>query len=120
MELKRKLQGAVMKLDRGANDESLNELCNLAYLPGWVVPKLSHNPGNKAAAEWVKMEVYLYSLELQVQVANTSRIYECDASIVCDAIFFDMEQMGHHCLAKHHKMISGYSQKSYASDAYNE
>ena len=47
IELKKKLQGAVMKLDRGANDENLNELCNLAYLPGWAVPKLSHNPDSK-------------------------------------------------------------------------
>ena len=44
IELKKKLQGDVMKLDRGANDENLNELCNLAYLPGWTVPKLTHNP----------------------------------------------------------------------------
>ena len=34
IELKKKLQGAVMKLDRGANDENMNELCNLAFLPG--------------------------------------------------------------------------------------
>ena len=74
-------------MDRGANNENLNELCNLAYLPGWDVPKLSHNPDSKAAAEWVKMEVYMNSLEVQVQVANSSRIYECDASTICDAIF---------------------------------
>ena len=72
MELKKKLQEAVIKLDRGTNNENLNELCNLAYLPGWAVPKLSHNPDSKAAAEWVKMEVYMNSLEVQVQVANSS------------------------------------------------
>ena len=60
------------------------------------------------------------SLEIQVQVANTSQIYECDASTICDAIFFDLEQVGHHRSAKHHKLISGYSQKLYVSDAYNE
>ena len=87
MELEKKLQGVVIKLDRGANNENLNELCNLAYLPDWAVPKLSHNPDSKAAAEWVKMEVYMNSLEIQAQVANTSRIYECDASTICDAIF---------------------------------
>ena len=36
------------------NDESLTELCNLAYLPGWAVPKLPRNPDRKAAEEWVK------------------------------------------------------------------
>ena len=49
--LKRKLQAAVVRLDRGENDESLTELCNLAYLPGWAVPKLPHNPDRKAAEE---------------------------------------------------------------------
>ena len=34
-----------------------------------------------------KMEVYMNSLETKVQVANSSRIYECDASTICDAIF---------------------------------
>ena len=72
IELKRKLQTAVMKLDRGENDKCLNELCNLAYLPGWAVPKLPHNPDRKAAEEWVKMEVYTNSLEEQIEVANSS------------------------------------------------
>ena len=80
IELKRKLQRAVINLDRGEKDESLNELCNLAYLPGWAVPKLPHNPDRKAAEEWVKMEVYINSLEVQVEVANSARIYECNAS----------------------------------------
>ena len=51
IELKRKLQTAVIKLDRGENDECLNEFCNLAYLSGWAVPKLPHNPDRKAAEE---------------------------------------------------------------------
>ena len=41
IELKRKLQTAVIELDRGENDECLNEFCNLAYLSGLAVPKLS-------------------------------------------------------------------------------
>ena len=89
-----------MKLERGANDENLNELCNLAYLPGWAVPRLPHNPDRKAAEEWVKMEVYMNSLEVQVQVANSFRIFECDTSATFDAIFFDLEQVGHQSLSK--------------------
>ena len=54
IELKRKLQTAVIKLDRGENDECLNEFCNLAYLSGWAVPKLPHIPDRRASEEWVQ------------------------------------------------------------------
>ena len=120
IELKKKLQGAVMKLDRGANDENMNELCNLAFLPGWAVPKLSQNPNSKAAADWVKKEVYMNSLERQVQDASSSSIYECDVSTTCDEIFFDFEKVGHHRAASHNMLMSGSGQKSYFSDTYNE
>ena len=63
-----------------------------------------------------KMEVYMNSLETKVQVANSSRIYECDASTICDAVFFDLEQVGYHRSAKHHKLISGYSQRLYVPE----
>ena len=40
-DLKKKLQGAVIKLYIGVNDENLDELCKLAYLPGWSIQKKS-------------------------------------------------------------------------------
>ena len=100
IELKRKLQTAVIKLDRGENDECLNEFCKLAYLSGWAVPKLPHNPDRRAAEEWVKMEVYMNSLEAQVEIANSARIYECNASRTCDAIFSNLEQAEYHRMTK--------------------
>ena len=39
-EINRKLQTAAIMLDRGDNNVDLIEFCNLAYLPGWAVPKL--------------------------------------------------------------------------------
>ena len=85
-----------MKLDRGENNECLSELCNLAYLPSWAMPKLPHNPYRKAVEEWVKMEVYINSLVVQTKVANSARIYECTATRTCNAIFSNMEQVEHH------------------------
>ena len=52
MELTRKLQAVIMKLDRGKNDDYLSEICSLAYLPGLAMPKLPHNPNRKAVEEW--------------------------------------------------------------------
>ena len=120
IELKKKLRGAVIKLDIGVNDENLDELCNLAYLPSWAIPKLSQNSGSKAAAEWIRTEVYMNSLEKQVQDVSSSSIFEFDASAACDAIFFDLEKVGHHRSAKHNMLMSGSGQKSYFSDTYNE
>ena len=48
MELKKRLQAAIISLDRGKNEESLNEICSLAYLPGWAMPRLPHNPNRNA------------------------------------------------------------------------
>ena len=70
MKLKKKLQAAIMKLDRGKNDECLSEICSLAYLPGRAMPKLPHNPDRKAVEEWVKFEAYINSLMAQTKVAN--------------------------------------------------
>ena len=39
VDLKKKLQGAVIKLDIGVNNENLDELCKLAYLPSWTILK---------------------------------------------------------------------------------
>ena len=71
MELKRKLQAAIIRLDRGKNDEFLSEICSLAYLPGWAKPKLPHNPNRKAVEEWVKLETYVDSLMAQTKVAKS-------------------------------------------------
>ena len=117
---KRKLQTAVIKLDRGENDKCLNEFCNLAYLSGLAVPKLPHNPDRRAAEEWVKMEVYMNSLEAQVEIANSARIYECNASRTCDAIFSNLEQAEYHRVTKHQMMNYGYSQNLHGSGAYYE
>ena len=87
MELKRKLQAAIMKLDRGKNDECLSEIFSLAYLPGWAMPKLPHNPNRKAVEEWVKLETYINSLMAQTEVAKSIQIYECTATRTCNAIF---------------------------------
>ena len=60
------------------------------------------------------------SLEAQIEVANSARIYECNASRTCDAIFSNLEQKGYHREAKHHIMNHGYSQNLYGSGAYYE
>ena len=55
-DLKKKLLGAVIKLDIGVNDENLDELCILAYLPSWANIRTSQSPHIKAGREWIRNE----------------------------------------------------------------
>ena len=55
-DMKKKLRGAVLKLDIGVNDENLDELCKLAYLPRWANLKTSQGPYITAANEWIRNE----------------------------------------------------------------
>ena len=59
VDLKKKLQGAVIKLDTGVNNENLDELCKLAYLPGLFIPRKSRNSCITPASEWIRNEVYM-------------------------------------------------------------
>ena len=74
MELKNRLQAAIISLDRGNNEESLIEICSLAYLPTWAAPNLPKNTVRKQVANWVKLEVYEASLEKQSEVAKALQI----------------------------------------------
>ena len=75
-DLKKKLRGAVLRLDLGMNDGNLEELCKLAYLPSWANLKTYQNQYLTAASEWIRNEEYITSLDKQVQDASSSSIYE--------------------------------------------
>ena len=109
MELKRKLHAAIIRLDRGKNDECLSEICSLVYLPGWVKPKLPHNPNRKGVEEWVKLETYINSLMAQTEVANSILIYEFIVTRTCNAIFVNMRQVEQHHMEKHSQNLYGFS-----------
>ena len=55
MELKKGLKSAIISLDRGEDGESLNEICSLAYLPTWAMPKLPQNINRRAIENWLKL-----------------------------------------------------------------
>ena len=108
-EINRKLQTAAILSDRGDDNEDLIDFYNLAYLPGWALPKLPHNPNRRAAEDWVTKEVYLTSLEAQVEIANSARIYECNMNRTCNAIFSTPEQAEYHRVTNHQMMNYGYT-----------
>ena len=70
MELKKRLQAAILSLDRDKNEESLVEICSLAYLPRWAMPRLPQNQNRKAVEDWVELETYEISLMKQTEVAK--------------------------------------------------
>ena len=47
IELKNRLQNAIISLDRGSSEESMIEICSLAYLPTWAGPKFSQHTEKK-------------------------------------------------------------------------
>ena len=47
------------------------------------------------------------SLEAQVEIANSARIYKCNASRTFDAIFSNLEQAEYHRVTKHQTMNYG-------------
>ena len=112
MELKKKLQAAIISQDRGKNNESMSEICSLAYLPGWAMPRLPHNPNRNAVEEWVKLETYVISLMAQTEVAKSIQISGCTATRTCNAIFVNMRQAGQHYVEKHRQNIYGFSTQS--------
>ena len=118
-DLKKKLRGAVIKLDIGVNDENLDELCRLAYLPSWTILKKSQSSYITAANEWIRNKVYITSLGKQIQDASSSSIYKCEVSTTCNAIFLSMPKVRYLCSSRHNMMMSGSDQKQNSPDVYN-
>ena len=110
-DLWKKLWGAVLKLDIGVNDENLDELCELVYLPRWSSLKKSQGPYIGAANE-----EYITSLEKQIDDVCSSSIYECDVSLTCNAIFFSTSKLKYHRLSRHNTAISAFGQKPGSPD----
>ena len=101
------------------NDENLDELCELVYLPRWASLKTSQGPYITAANEWIRNEIYITSLERQVNDACSSSIYECDVSITCKPIFFNMSKLRYHRSSRHNTTISAFGQKLGSTDLYD-
>ena len=98
IELKNRLQSAIISLDRGRNEESLIEICSLAYLPTWAAPNLPKNTVRKQVENWVKLEVYEAALEKQYEVAKVIQISGCAATKTCNSLFVNMKQAELHFL----------------------
>ena len=73
-DLRKKLRGAVLKLDIGVNDENLDELCELVYLPRWSNLRKSQDPYIGATNEWIRNEEYITSLEKQIDDACSMNV----------------------------------------------
>ena len=114
IEFKHRLQSAIISLDRGSNEESLIEICSLAYLPTWAAPNLQKNTVRKQVENWVKLEVYEASLEKQYEVAKAIQISGCAATKTCNSLFVNMKQAELHFLQKHRQTTHGHSKQSLA------
>ena len=118
-DLKKKLRGAVIKLNIGVNDKNLDELCRLAYLPSWTILKKSQSSYITSANERIRNKVYITSLGKQIQDASSSSIYKCEVSTTCNAIFLSMPKVRYLCSSRHNMMMSGSDQKQNSPDVYN-
>ena len=101
MELKNRLQAAIISLDRGNNEESLIEICSLAYLPTWAAHKFPQNTERKQIENWVRLEIYESSLEKQSEVTKAIQISGCAATRTCNSLFVNMKQAEMHYIQKH-------------------
>ena len=119
IELKNRLQSAIISLDRGSNEESLIEICSLAYLPTWAAPKFPQNAEWKHIEHLVKLEVYEASLEKQSDVAKAIQISGCAATKTCNSLFVNMKQAEMHFLQKHRQTTHGHSKQSLAQTRYS-
>ena len=55
-ELKKRLEKAIIDIDKGSNDEFMLEMCSLIYLPTWATPKFPQNTEGSQLETWVKLE----------------------------------------------------------------
>ena len=110
-ELKKRLEKAIINMDKGSNDEFMLEMCSLIYLPTWATPKFPQNTERSQLETWVKLETYKTSLERQSEDAKAVQISSCAVDKSCDFFCFNMKQAEIHFLQLHRQATYGHNEQ---------
>ena len=104
----KRLEYAIINIDKGCNDEPVLELCSLLYLPTWSTPRVPHNTERYQLETWVRLENYENSLERQSDDAKAVQISSCTSDKNCRFLFFNKRQAELHALQYHRQEIYGH------------
>ena len=107
-EITKRLEYAIINIDKGCNDEPVLELCSLLYLPTWSTPRVPHNTERYKLETWVRLENYENSLERQSEDAKAVQISSSTLDKNCGFLFFNKRQAELHTLQSHRQEIYGH------------
>ena len=92
MEFMDGLENIAIMMDRGYSDESLTEVCSMAYLPTRRTPRFPINSARNQVDAWVTLESYETALDRLTEDAKEVKILRCETEKFCGFFFFNNRQ----------------------------
>ena len=100
------LENIAVMMDRGYNDESLTEVCSMAYLPTRSTPRFPTNSSRNQVDAWVTLESYETALDRQTEDAKEVKITKCETDRSCGFFFFNNRQAKMHFWQMHQESVN--------------
>ena len=106
MEFMDGLENIAIMMDRGYSDESLTEVCSMAYLPTRRKPRFPINSARNQVDAWVTLESYETALDKLSEEAKGVKILRCETEKSCGFFFFNGRQAELHFWNMHQEHVN--------------
>ena len=101
MEFMDGLENIARLMDRGYSDESLTEVCSMAYLPTRRTPRFPMNSAKNQVDAWVKLESYVAALDRLSEEVKGVKILRFETEKSCGFFFYNEKQAKLHFWSMH-------------------